>query len=642
MNQAGVNVSEDIEAELALLRRRLARSEAARTAAEALLEEKSRVLAQANEELSAHKEMLSTELNRRTRQLLDAQRVASFGTMIWDVEAGRGELSPHAQAMLGLAGSLEIKSIHQLLRRVVVDDREKLLIWSRSIKQGAQTPHSNETALACRRRSQQAANRCPAHEECSVCPDHTKYELGIELRIMGNGPSMPNRVLRTMAQSEFDNSLGRTLIFLTFQDVTREVETANEAAVLRQRDQCRLEELEALADELRRAREVTEKVNAAKTRFLAMISHDIRTPLNGVIGILTLFDDGGLSEAQREALQLVRESSDQLRVLLDDIIDLERADSGQMKLSPAPMNTTRFLAVTLGFWSRAARNKGLAFELERMAFGWPNFSPEWIQADRYRLRQVVDNLLSNALKYTQRGFIKVKVGLTGPERLRFEVIDSGHGIPEEKRTELFEDFSQLEVEGSSPGGAGLGLAICRRIVTLMNGKIGVEAGPDGIGSRFWVELPWHAAAENTVSQLDEPMILCRPNGERPRILVAEDVETNRIVARGLLARLGCDVEVVSDGAQAVEAIQQSCFDLILMDMAMPVMDGPEATRQIRALPGETGQIPILALTAYSRPEELAPMLKAGAMGSINKPIVIEELYRTIKAVCCSAHDGLDS
>lgn len=631
---AGSKGPEDVAAELALLRRRLARSESARAQAEALLEDKSRVLAQANEELRANKEKLKIELGRKTRQLLDAQRVAGFGTMIWDAVSFQGEISPHCQTLLGLSGKTEIDRIATILKRVAPEDRGRVLEWCANLTRSALETNHGRGAQPCPDAGRDLANAGDsAAIDCNSCEALAECERMLEARVIGDRPDLPYRTIRVLAETALDESLGHMLVFLTLQDITREIHAANDAAALRQQDQRRLQELEDLASKLRSARETADAANAAKTRFLAMMSHDIRTPMNGVIGMLALFDDEGLTETQKETLTLVRQSSDHLRILLDDIIDLERAESGKLKLSPAPMNSEIFLQGVLGFWGKAARDKGLCFLLDRMAFGWPERAPDWVMADRFRMRQIVDNLMSNAVKFTTSGSITVRVGLVSAERLRFEIVDTGDGIPAEKRSELFEDFSQLYTSGRQRGGAGLGLAICKRLVTQMGGEIGIEAGPGNIGSCFWVELPWFETEPLAIGAADDPMILRHPDGRAPRILVAEDVATNRIVAHGLLTKLGCDVDMVEDGEQAVAAVRCGDYDIVLMDVSMPGMDGPTATRLIREIPGPAGEIPIVALTAYSRAEELAPMLNAGAMGTINKPILLEDMFRVLQSFC---------
>ncbi|MBY0393456.1 MAG: response regulator [Novosphingobium sp.] len=634
MDAAAAMTAEEIEAELALVRRRLARSESARKQAEALLELKSRVLAQANEDLKENRERLRIELGQRTRQLLEAQRVAGFGTMIWDAEAFKAELSPHCQDLLGLHGLAEIEgaktadSPHPMLDRVSPEEREKVFEWSRRLTTSAlQLKHDRIAVM------QAGAGRACKADDCRTCEHLADCDRMLEFRIVGRNAGEANRMIRALAETSVDEDLGRVLVFITVQDITREIEAANEAEALRQRDQRRMRELEQLAVELRAAREAAERANAAKTRFLAMMSHDIRTPMNGVIGMLELFDAAGLSESQHEMLGLMRASGDQLRMLLDDIIDLEQAESGKLTLAAFPLEVGTFLSTSIGFWARAARGKGLTLELERAAFGWRGPLVEWIVADRYRLRQIIDNLVSNAVKFTKRGGIRVRVGPIAEDRFRFEVIDTGIGIPPERRAEIFEDFGQLHTVDVQAGGSGLGLAICRRIVDLMGGTIGVEAGPEGVGSCFWVELPFVEVDGPTAAKQRDERRLLRFDGGRPRVLVAEDVETNRIVARGMLSKLGCDVELVTNGEEAVEALRRDAFDVVLMDMSMPVLDGPEATRRIKALPGAVSRTPIIALTAYSGRAELAPMMTAGAIGVVKKPIVLDELYRAIKSVC---------
>ncbi len=634
MDAAAAMTAEELAAELALMRRRLARSESARAQAEALLEIKSRVLAQANEQLKAKRERLRIELGQRMRQLLEAQRVAGFGTMIWDAEAFKGELSPYCQALLGLPGLAEIDgamsvdSPHPMLDRVVPEERQKVFEWSKRL-----TSRALELKRSGVFNHQDGVSQVCSTEACGSCTHLADCDRMLEFRIAGQSDGEANRMIRALAETSIDEDLGRALVFITVQDITREIEAANESEALRQRDQRRMRELEQLAVELRAAREVAERANAAKTRFLAMMSHDIRTPMNGVIGMLELFDDAGLSESQHEMLRLMRASGDQLRMLLDDIIDLEQAESGKLTLAAFPLEVGTFLGTSIGFWARAARHKGLTLELERAAFGYARPMVEWIVADRYRLRQIIDNLVSNAVKYTRRGGIRVLVGPVADDRFRFEVIDTGIGIPPERRAEIFVDFGQLHTADVQAGGSGLGLAICRRIVELMGGSIGVEVGPGGVGSCFWVELPFVEVDGPTAAKQKEEKRLRRFDGGRLRVLVAEDVETNRIVARGMLGKLGCDVELVTNGEEAVEAVRRGEFDVVLMDMSMPVLDGPEATRRIKAIPGAVSRTPIIALTAYSGRAELAPMMTAGAIGVVKKPIVLDELYRAIKSVC---------
>jgi CheY-like chemotaxis protein len=333
-------------------------------------------------------------------------------------------------------------------------------------------------------------------------------------------------------------------------------------------------------------------------------------------------------------MTLVRSSGEQLRVLLNDIIDLARAEAGKLTLNPGPMNLTSVLTDGADFWRHLASDKNLSLDTVLA----PNM-PTWIEADNVRLRQLIDNMLSNAIKYTSEGGVMLKSRLLPEGRLRIEVVDTGIGIPAHRRTELFTDFGQLNLLGSEPGGAGLGLAICQRIIEVMGGTLGVDDA--GRGSCFWFEIP---VAEIPVPKRVANLVVrsfAGSGGRAPRVLVAEDLATNRLVVEGCLRKLGCEVMVVEDGKQALAAVESGdAFDLVLMDMAMPVMDGAEATRRIRALPGGSCSLPIIALTAFTRPEELEPMMVAGANDSVAKPIVIEELYRVMaKALAIGAATG---
>ena len=613
------------EERIALLERRLARAETARKTAEALLEQKSRVMAISNEELAAGKETLKRNLARRTRQLLDAQRVAGIGTMLWDFGTRRLELSPQIHAMFAMPQDVAVTSYRPFLRRVINEDRGRLLRWIHSQLLSSFAPprcgacDPGKPGQYARIDTVQTAT--DEGEESRAHPCRSE-DFQIELRCVGiNGDTAP-RWMRIMAQFEYGDDCHAALIFATVQDITGQVRADEEAAALRQREQLRLKALEQLNQDLIVARENALRANAAKSRFLAMMSHDIRTPLNGVIGMLSLLDETTLDNGQRRMLDLVRSSGDQLRVLLNDIIDLARAEAGKLQLNPAPTNLTAVLTESTDFWRSLAQEKNLTLELAIA----PDL-PEWIEVDRVRFRQLLDNFLSNAIKYTQVGGIVVRGAYAEDTRLRITVTDSGIGIPPERRAELFEDFGQLNLLGSEPGGAGLGLAICQRITETMGGSIGVSDA-DG-GSCFWFEIPCLPKQAPQLVTRQTSFALRGPADREPYVLVAEDISTNRIVVEGYLRKLGCKVLMVENGKLALEAAEGEDFDLVLMDMAMPVMDGPEATRRIRALKNGRGSLPIIALTAFARAEELAPMMAAGANGSVAKPIVLRDLHNAI-------------
>lgn len=577
-----------------MLERRLARSEAARAQAETLLEDKSRVLAIANEELQARKADLQRNLERRTRQLLDAQRVAGFATLTYDVRARRLELSPQVHEMFGVDPARPETGFRDLLRRVVPQDRRRAIEWvMRDLLRPAPRP------------------------------EHDGFR--IEVRCFSGRKRSAFRWVKVQAQQERDARGRLAMIAITVQDITRQVLADEEAERLRARDAKRLKDLERLNAKLTHAREAAERASQAKSRFLAMMSHDIRTPLNGVIGMLAVMDETGLHDEQRQAVRLARASGEQLRVLVDDIIDLARAEAGKLELSVTPVAIRTLLEDGASFWRFLARQKGLALDFDADAA-----VPAWVEADPARLRQLVDNLLSNAIKYSERGAIRLAV-TANDGALSIAVTDQGIGIPKARVGLLFRDFTQLHLAGNAAGGAGLGLAICRRIVEVMGGEIGYEPAAGG-GSRFWIRLPLRAVEAPEKLPTDEVPPLTIDGARRPRVLVAEDVATNRIVAARHLDRLGCDAVLVENGRLAMEAMRSERFDLVLMDVAMPVMDGPSATSAIRALGDDSALTPIVALTAYARPEELAPMMAAGANGSAAKPIRLADL----RAVMASA------
>lgn len=597
---AGPEIKPSTSDAIALLERRLARSERARAEAESLLEEKSRVLALANQELEARKEYLLANLELKNRQLLDAQRVAGFGTLIWDVDARRLEVSDQIKILFSIPLDIDVDSHRPLLSRVHRDDRANVANWL----------YCNLQASALERQALKVEQK-----QCL---------LRIPLTLAS---TTTTRWLLCLADIEMSDPDKPRYIFGTVQDVTTEIQAAQEASELRARDAQRLSDLEVLNSQLTEARENADLANSAKSRFLAMMSHDIRTPLNGVLGMLALLDDNKLQAEQRETVHIARASGQQLRVLLDDIIDLARAEAGKLQLSVRPTDIHKLLGDSVSFWRYLAKQKDLTIELNVDAT-----LPEWILADPVRLRQLIDNLVSNSIKYTNKGGISLKAEFLNDSQLRIAVMDSGIGIPALRRRELFEDFGQLQLPGSEPGGAGLGLAICRRIVDVMNGSIGLDENRNGIGSCFWFEVP--------VMRVDAPVAISvsaiRPlvtaKGNPIRVLVAEDIETNRIVVEGHLRKMSCEVTLVKNGLEAVEAVADGSFDLVILDMAMPVMSGADAATAIRAMEGNKGRLPIVALTAFARPEELAPMVKAGANACASKPIVGEELYAVLRSV----------
>ena len=382
----------------------------------------------------------------------------------------------------------------------------------------------------------------------------------------------------------------------------------------------------AHAQEMSRLAQETQEALAAKGRFLAVMSHEIRTPLNGVLAVAEILRRKAGNPTLTPLIDTIIESGGVLLRLLNDALDLSRAEASGLVLDEAPMALSGLLDDAAGLWSAMAELKGLALEID-----YEGPRDLWALADAGRLRQVLNNLVGNAVKFTPRGRVSVRVScaVEGPYiRLRGEVSDTGPGVPAERLADIFEPFHQTD-DGVRQGGAGLGLAVCRQIVERMNGTIAAENAPGG-GARFRFEAPLHGLPAPEAAAAQAPL---EESATRAlHVLIADDNETNRMVASTLCEMFGCTSECVDDGAQAVTAAASGRFDLILMDVKMPVMDGVEATRRIRARADAVSQTPILALTANADPSDAAFYRRCGMNGVVEKPVKPERLLAAMNAV----------
>jgi len=425
-----------------------------------------------------------------------------------------------------------------------------------------------------------------------------------------------------------------------------------------------------IEEALRRARAEAEAANAAKSRFVAIVSHEIRTPLNTLLNTLRLLGDGALSPPQQSLLTLARRSGDVLFGLINDILEMSQMEAGRLVVRPSLFDLRRLLDSCAEMFAPQAAERGIAIRIA-IAPG----TPATLLTDPGRLRQVLLNLLSNALKYAGAG----EVWLTaepGPDESRAATLmvkDSGPMIPRDERETLFRPFSRADrPEGEDLSGTGLGLSICHHLMTLMGGAIGCEPWnreDGGSGNAFWISLPATAspfrdgrdgsqqaevlsavrAAESQAGETPAdgagPMpgavatdarVAAGPRtaGPRPvprtRILLADDILANQLVTATLLRREGHTVDVVGSGQAAVQAVQQTPYDLILMDIFMPGMGGQEATRAIRSLPEPAGLTPIVALTANVTEEDSAVFKAAGMNGILAKPVALRELLEALR------------
>ena len=591
----------DSEREVARLKRRLARERRARDEAENLLMSKSRELYDANSRLAEIAESLEKQVDFKTLELLNAQRLARFGTLIWDIRAELITWSEGIYHVLGVDSEQEALTFERYLSLVHPEDRERIAQYIQ----------------------ESVDDMLELHREYRV--EHRVITPRGEVRWIRGYAEAVSR-----GEGEIEYVIGAV------RDVTADKLAEIDAEENRRIIEARVRELEQTRDELASARDAAQAASKTKSRFLAMMSHEIRTPMNGILGTLHMLEDTQLDGDQKRIVDTARASGENLRTILNDILDLSKMEAGRLELEEVAFGFVSSIEGACRFWQPLADQKGLALNVRI-----DESVPEQVKGDSARIRQIVNNLVSNAIKFTFKGEITVRVdverehpsAVDGRTSVIIEVQDTGVGIPRNKQRLLFREFSQLGEPGASgASGTGLGLAISRQLATLMDGSMGVTSA-EGVGSCFWLRLPLQAVESESARQGRSHLVpLSQVFGRRPRVLLAEDVPTNQMIAEHMVTNFDCSVEIAANGLFALEAVSERPFDIVLMDVSMPEMDGVEATRRIRARSDHVAKIPIVGVTAYAMEEDRARFVAAGMDAFVAKPLERDALHAAMAAM----------
>jgi PAS domain S-box-containing protein len=548
------------------------------------------------------------ELRAKEQLLSESQRTAHVGSWSWDLTTGTSVLqwSPETYCLHGVSPDTFVPSGETLPSLIHVDDRAAMQAWLGACLAGEEPP-----ALEFRARLPDGGVRY-IHTRGSLVRDANNKPI----RMAGIAQDITDR-------KRAEERIARYLLDL---EAAREAQEKNAAEMARM--------IEELGLEKDRAKAATR----SKSEFLANMSHEVRTPMNGVIGMTGLLLDTELNDEQRRYAETVRGSGEALLGIINDILDFSKIEAGKLDLETLDFDLQSLLDDFAATVAMQAHEKGL-----ELFCSTDPAVPTLLRGDPGRLRQILTNLAGNALKFTQKGEVAVRVSLEEEKEteclLRFSVRDTGIGIPAGKIGVLFDKFTQVDASTTRKyGGTGLGLAISKQLAEMMGGEVGVES-EEGEGSEFWFTVRLGKQPAGVRTQSPQPSVTRRSARQRlqpfagvnARILLAEDNITNQQVALAILKKFGLRAEAVANGAEALKALESIPYDLLLMDVQMPVMDGLEATRQIRSpqsvLPNH--RVPIIAMTAHAMQGDRERCLEAGMNDYVSKPVSTQALAEVL-------------
>lgn len=434
-------------------------------------------------------------------------------------------------------------------------------------------------------------------------------------------PNLPNLLGSPRELEALRRDEGRFPILLELVETPHRGEPAYTAFV---RDETARKQAE---EQLVRAREAAIEASNTKSRFLANMSHEIRTPMNGVIGMTEILLGTELDAAQRDAVETIRSSGEALLSVINDVLDFSRIEAGKLEISPSPFELTRVVRDVTRLLEPKGETKGVTLETHL-----DPAIPPWVIGDDGRVRQILINLIGNAIKFTEEGEVSLQITRVGSgEMVRFAVRDTGIGMTEDALSKLFQPFVQADGEITRRfGGSGLGLTISRQLAELMGGRITATSAP-GVGSTFVLQIPLPASGQQEEMTTEDLLAL---DFTGVQILLVEDNQVNQKVATRLLEKLGVAVTIAANGKEGIERVASQPFDLILMDCQMPVMDGFEATRRLRAMGVQT---PIVALTANAMKGDAENCKAAGMDEFLSKPVRRKDLEQMLARIS-STHD----